>query len=133
MFAQTQFAFDFQGAHPNEWRRAGLFQTVPKTNRSPALRRRAERGEWHGWMRMIPDHKRFNLGYIAHRTALADPERVAVLAFCGGLKRVITYGELDARLDRLAAGISALGLPQGPPVASLAGHPFAECRKQGVE
>jgi len=75
-------------------------------------------------MRMIPDRKRFNLGYIAHRTAIAEPDRIAVIDLHGGAERIVTYGELDARLDRFASAISGLGLPLGTRVALLIGNRF---------
>jgi 2,3-dihydroxybenzoate-AMP ligase len=47
-----------------------------------------------------------------HRTAIAHPERDAVVAVDGRL----TFAQLDERSDLVAAGLSALGLRPGDPV-----------------
>jgi long-chain acyl-CoA synthetase len=54
-----------------------------------------------------------NLGYYFHETARAAPGRLAVLDLWGGTERRVSYGALDARLDRFAAATKALGLSPG--------------------
>ena len=71
---------------------------------------------------MLPDRKRFNLGYIASATAEADPQRVAIIDFPAGRERVTRYGELDERLDRVASFFVALGLRKGDRVAVIVGN-----------
>ncbi|MBC3193350.1 AMP-binding protein [Pseudonocardia sp. C8] len=56
-----------------------------------------------------------------HRTALAHPDRDAVVAPDGRA----TYRELDARSDALAAGLAGLGLRAGEPVLFQTGNTLA--------
>ncbi|GAA1762033.1 AMP-binding protein [Luedemannella helvata] len=54
----------------------------------------------------VPDDIR-NLADTVRRAAAADPTARALIAGT----RVLTWGELDARVDAVAAGLAALGLP----------------------
>lgn len=73
---------------------------------------------------MISDGKRFNLGYLCHRAAVADAARVAVIDLHGGRERLVSYGELDRRLDRFASAVAGLGAALGSRVALLVGNRF---------
>lgn len=71
---------------------------------------------------MLSDSKRFNVGYLSARTAITDPGRPAILDFHGGVQRVLTYGELETRLNRVASLLESLGLSPGTRVALLVGN-----------
>ncbi|HEY3655579.1 MAG TPA: class I adenylate-forming enzyme family protein [Steroidobacteraceae bacterium] len=71
---------------------------------------------------MISDNKRFNLGYLPHRAFLGHPDSVAVIDLAAGAAGVITYRELERRLERFAAAVSMLGLEPGSRVALLIGN-----------
>ena len=73
---------------------------------------------------MIPDRKRFNLGYLPHRTATAEPDAIAIVDLHGGRERHLTYGAMDARMDRVAAAFIRLGLEPGDRVALLIGNRY---------
>ena len=55
----------------------------------------------------------FNLAVILSETAAASPDKAASLHAGGQL----TYAELDALSDRLAAGLAGAGIRPGDPVA----------------
>lgn len=71
---------------------------------------------------MLPDHKRFNLGYVSARAAEAVPDAVAVVDLHGGGENRITYRQLERRLNRFAAALQGLGVPAGERVALLLGN-----------
>lgn len=71
---------------------------------------------------LLPDHLRFNLGYLGAETARLDPERVAVIDELDGVERTISYGELDCQLNRVANLFTACGLRCGDRVAIMIGN-----------
>ena len=71
---------------------------------------------------MLPDHKRFNLGYVSARAAEATPDAVAVVDLHGGREHKITYRQLERRLSRFAAALQGLGVRAGERVALLLGN-----------
>jgi len=71
---------------------------------------------------MLPDHKRFNLGYISARAAEAVPDNIAVIDLQDGRENQITYRQLERRLNRFAAALLRLGVPVGERVALLLGN-----------
>jgi acyl-CoA synthetase (AMP-forming)/AMP-acid ligase II len=71
---------------------------------------------------MLPDAKRFNLGYLGADIAQEDPGRIAIVDWQDGARRSLSYGELDRRLDRVASLLSGLGLARGSRVAVLVGN-----------
>ncbi len=73
---------------------------------------------------MLPVVKRFNLGYLCSRAAQSTLEKPAVIDLHEGMERVIRCGELERRLDRMAAVYGALGLAVGERVALLVGNRF---------
>lgn len=55
-----------------------------------------------------------NLGYFwCHGAARRTPGKTAIVDLWNGAERRITYGALDARLDRVAAALARLGLHPG--------------------
>lgn len=72
----------------------------------------AERYRAAGWWRGE------TFGAVLRARAEAHPDRVAVVdhAGPGGARRAWTYGELDLRADRLAAGLAARGIGRGDKV-----------------
>ncbi|MGE0799614.1 MAG: class I adenylate-forming enzyme family protein [Lautropia sp.] len=71
---------------------------------------------------LLPDHLRFNLGYLGVEVARLDPQRLAVIDEADGASRTMTYGELDRQLDRVASLLAAQGLRPGDRVAILIGN-----------
>ena len=71
---------------------------------------------------MLPDNKRFNLGYISARAAQATPDAVAIVDLYGGRENKITYRQLEQRLNRFAAALQGLAVPVGERVALLLGN-----------
>ena len=65
-----------------------------------------------------------NLGYLCHRAARAAPDALALIDLSGAAERRIVYGELDARMDRVAALAAARGLQPGDRVAMAVGNRF---------
>ena len=59
-----------------------------------------------------------NVADVLARSAARSPDRTALL-FRG---RPVTYGQLDAAVDRAAAGLAGLGLEPGDRVAFLVGN-----------
>jgi acyl-CoA synthetase (AMP-forming)/AMP-acid ligase II len=70
------------------------------------------------------DCKRFNLGYLATRSARNLPDKAAVVDLAQGEPRVLSYRQLDDRLDRAAAAFQACGAPAGARVAMLIGNRY---------
>ncbi|MFE6709245.1 (2,3-dihydroxybenzoyl)adenylate synthase [Streptomyces sp. NPDC057695] len=72
----------------------------------------AERYRAAGWWRGE------TFGAVLRERAEAHPDRVAVVDHAGpdGARRAWTYGELDLRADRLAAGLAARGIGRGDKV-----------------
>ncbi|TXS19511.1 (2,3-dihydroxybenzoyl)adenylate synthase [Streptomyces sp. adm13(2018)] len=72
----------------------------------------AERYRAAGWWRGE------TFGAVLRERAEARPDRVAVVDHAGpdGARRAWTYGELDLRADRLAAGLAARGIGRGDKV-----------------
>ena len=73
---------------------------------------------------MSDDRRERNLGYYSHDAALRFPERTAMIDLCGDAGRVVTYRELEERLDRFAALITRLGLGPGDRLAMALGNRF---------
>ncbi|MEQ9814088.1 MAG: class I adenylate-forming enzyme family protein [Azospirillaceae bacterium] len=63
-----------------------------------------------------------NLGYWSREAADADPDKVALIDLSGVAERTLTYGELDARLDRMAAWTRSAGLVPGDRLAMVVGN-----------
>ena len=59
------------------------------------------------------DPRAGNLGYWMGDWPERDPERTAIIDLFGGKERIATYGELDRRLDRVAALLRARGFEPG--------------------
>lgn len=70
------------------------------------------------------DQRFNNLGYFSHDAARRHPEVSAVIDLSGPRPREVTYGELEDRLDRFAALITALGLEPGDRMAMAVGNRF---------
>jgi acyl-CoA synthetase (AMP-forming)/AMP-acid ligase II len=71
---------------------------------------------------LLPDHLRFNLGYLGTETVRVDPNRVAVIDEVDGVERTISYGQLDRQLNRVANLFAACGLRCGDRVAIMIGN-----------
>ena len=67
-----------------------------------------------------------NLGLFVAKRAIMDPDREALVDLAAA--RRYSYAELDARCNRLANGLVAVGLEKGDRVATLLmnGAPFVE-------
>lgn len=65
----------------------------------------------------MSDPKFDNLGYWCAGAAARFPDKVAVIDLCGDAPRELTYGALEARLDKVAAWSRAAGLAPGARVA----------------
>ena len=63
-----------------------------------------------------------NLGYWLRDAATADPDKVALIDLAGETERRLTYRELDARLDRMAAWTRSVGLVPGDRLAMVMGN-----------
>lgn len=59
------------------------------------------------------DPRAGNLGYWTGDWPLKTPDRTAIIDLFGGRERVISYGALDRRLDKVAALLRARGLNPG--------------------
>jgi fatty-acyl-CoA synthase len=75
---------------------------------------------------VIPRARRQTLADTLRRTALRSPQKTGIV--CGAT--TWTYGELDALVTRLAAGLARVGVAEGDKVAVLArnSHGFAALR-----
>ena len=71
---------------------------------------------------LAPDRIRFNLGYLSTPTAISDPTRMAVIDVVEGSERTCTYGQLETRLNKVAAFLSGLGMQPGERVAVIIGN-----------
>ena len=68
------------------------------------------------------DHRSTNLGYFFADSVARFPDRVAVIDLYGGTERLITYGQLDERADRVAGLIEKLGVKPGERVGMIVGN-----------
>jgi long-chain acyl-CoA synthetase len=71
---------------------------------------------------MLPDKKRFNLGYLVTPTAETDPDRPAIIDMVAGSERTTSYGQLDRRLNQVASFFQDIGLVPGDRIAVLVGN-----------
>lgn len=65
-----------------------------------------------------------NLGYWCHHAAMAAPDKVALIDLSGPSERQVSYGELEARLDRFASLVAGAGLEPGDRMAMAIGNRF---------
>ena len=65
-----------------------------------------------------------NLGYWCGDAASRDPEAVAMIDLCGDTERVITYRELEQRLNRFANLVVSAGLAPGDRIAMAINNRF---------
>jgi long-chain acyl-CoA synthetase len=63
-----------------------------------------------------------NLGFFFDAALRRVPDKVAVIDLHGGHERQITYRALDARMDRVAAMLAALGARAGERIGMLVGN-----------
>lgn len=68
------------------------------------------------------DPRKDNLGYWMSEAAAKAPDDVAIIDLFGGEERIVTYGELEARLDRVAGALKAAGLKAGDRVILSCGN-----------
>ena len=68
------------------------------------------------------DPRKDNLGYWMSEAAAKAPDDVAIIDLFGGQERIVTYGELEARLDRVAGALRAAGLKAGDRVILSCGN-----------
>ncbi|MEM8877406.1 MAG: class I adenylate-forming enzyme family protein [Pseudomonadota bacterium] len=61
----------------------------------------------------MSDPHKDNLGYWTSGWPSREPDRIAIIDLHGGIERTITYGALDARLDRVAHALHVAGLKPG--------------------
>jgi len=73
---------------------------------------------------MMDARRRNNLGYFSHKPALAMPDRIAMIDLTQGAPREVTYGELEARLNRAANLVVSMGLKPGDRLAMCVGNRF---------
>ncbi len=66
--------------------------------------------------------RRRNLGFFFDDAVARAPDKVAIIDLFGGRERRITYRELDARMDRIAAMLARLGVAPGERVGMLVGN-----------
>jgi long-chain acyl-CoA synthetase len=67
-------------------------------------------------------NRRRNLGYFFDGALARSPDKVCVIDLFGGKEREFTYGQLNARMDRLASVLARLGVRPGERVAMLVGN-----------
>jgi acyl-CoA synthetase (AMP-forming)/AMP-acid ligase II len=65
-----------------------------------------------------------NLGYWCSEAAARDPDGIAMIDLCGAGERIVTYGELEQRLNRFANLIVAAGLEPGDRMAMAVNNRF---------
>lgn len=65
-----------------------------------------------------------NMGYWSHAAARAGPDRVALIDLTQGAERQVRYSELEDRMDRFAALLTARGLVPGDRLAMCIGNRF---------
>jgi long-chain acyl-CoA synthetase len=63
-----------------------------------------------------------NLGFFFDAAVGAAPDKVAIIDLHGGREREVTYGALDARMDRVAAMLAGLGARAGERIGMLVGN-----------
>jgi long-chain acyl-CoA synthetase len=66
--------------------------------------------------------RRRNLGFFFDGAVARAPDKVAIIDLFGGRERQITYRELDARMDQVAATLARLGVTPGERVGMLVGN-----------
>ena len=71
---------------------------------------------------MAKQEERVNLGYLSRPQALREPGKTAIIEVDGDVVRERTYGELETRLDQVAAMLGALGLCPGDRFVVCAGN-----------
>ena len=71
---------------------------------------------------LLHDVMRFNLGYLSARTAAVDPDRTAIIDHHSSSPRVVSYGALELRLNRVASFLVDLGLVPGDRLALVIGN-----------
>jgi len=72
----------------------------------------------------MTDQRTGNLGYFSHEAAQRFPDRVAMIDLTREPTREVTYRELEERLDRFAALVTAMGLKPGDRLAMCVGNRF---------
>jgi acyl-CoA synthetase (AMP-forming)/AMP-acid ligase II len=72
----------------------------------------------------LTDRRHDNLGYWCHAASRAHSQRIAMIDLSRAAPREIRYRELEDRLDRFAALISASGLKPGDRMAMSIGNRF---------
>ena len=65
-----------------------------------------------------------NMGYWCRGPVEQYPGRAAIIDLCGDSERTVTYAEINQRMDRFAAMISAMGLGPGDRLAMVVGNRF---------
>jgi len=65
-----------------------------------------------------------NLGYWSSAAAARDPDAIAMIDLFGDAERVVTYGDLERRLNRFANLITASGLVPGDRMAMAINNRF---------
>lgn len=70
------------------------------------------------------DPRANNLGYWSHDAAVKGPDRIAMIDLSGPRERQVSYREFDARMDRFAALITAMGLKPGDRMAMSIANRF---------
>ena len=63
-----------------------------------------------------------NLGYWCARAAAEHPDRTCLIDLFFDPPRVVTYRELDARMDRVASLLTTSGLQPGDRIAMAVGN-----------
>jgi len=72
----------------------------------------------------IDTRRQNNLGYFSHQAALENPDGVAIFDLSHEPARKVTYGEMEGRLNRVAAMLTAQGLQPGDRIAMCVGNRF---------
>src|SRR5215472_3892129 len=72
----------------------------------------------------MTDRRRDNLGYFFSDAVPRFPGKTAIIDLSGTSPREVTYRELDARHDRMAALLTARGLKPGHRFAMAVGNRF---------
>jgi len=65
-----------------------------------------------------------NLGYYSHAAALRLPDKIALHDLSGAIPRTVSYGEMEARMNRVASLLTGLGLVPGDRFAMCIGNRF---------
>ncbi len=72
----------------------------------------------------MSDRRRNNLGYWCCKPAEAHPGDIAMIDLCADRERIVSYGELDQRLNRFANLITSAGLRPGDRMALAVDNRF---------